>query len=120
VYSQHLDQYQRLLILDSLSAAAQELADERSAPQLLAAPGAAPQLLPPAAKGATNSRALPATAAAAAAGEGAANSQDGTSSPSSSGGARAAPGLRQVTTRVWGPVSLAKQREPGHKTFKNR
>jgi hypothetical protein len=48
LYSPHLDQYQRTLVLDCLCAAAAEMSDPRRAPQLsLSAPGTLPQLLPP-------------------------------------------------------------------------
>eukprot|EP00775_Hariotina_reticulata_P002036 gene2036-2358_t len=66
LYSPHIDQYQRMLILDSLAAAAAEMAHPRRAPRLAAAgPGGVPKLLLPAEADVGNRRACLAPAAAA-------------------------------------------------------
>lgn len=134
LYSPHLDQYQRMLILDSLAAAAVEMADPRKAPRLAAAaPGEVPKLLPSAAAAAavakqagasTDARqpqSLPAAADVPAGDHRAVNKP-----------AAAAPGMKESSSRVWGKVSLHKQRQaqaagqagPGVsgpvRTFRNR
>jgi telomere length regulation protein len=139
LYSPHLDQYQRMLILDSLAAAAVEMADPRKAPRLAAAaPGEAPKLLPPAAAAAAQ-RPTALTASqqqqqAPPSGRNAARAINGSGSTEpdpSPVAAAAAPGMVASSSRVWGKVSLAKQKAeaqagssgaPGQpaRTFRNR
>ncbi|KAF8067273.1 Telo2 [Scenedesmus sp. PABB004] len=131
LYSPHLDQYQRVLILDALAAAAMEMSDPRRAPRLAAgSPGAAPALLPPA--GARRAAAPPPRALAGGAPGGASPAGEGgvEGEPAGAGGgAAAAPGLVAARSRVWGKVSLAKQQEQAAaggagagaaRTFRNR
>jgi telomere length regulation protein len=141
LYSPHLDQYQRMLILDSLAAAAVEMADPRKAPRLAAAaPGEAPKLLPAAAAAAKRATALTAAHQQQALPGSSATSQneDGSSSTkpdsAAAAAAAAAPGMVASSSRVWGKVSLAKQKQaradaqaglsgpsgPSLRTFRNR
>lgn len=132
VYSPHLDQYQRMLVLDTLAAAAAEMSDPRKAPRLAAAAaGQVPRLLPSVAE----ERRSAAAAAAITAGSG---SSSGKSQNNAAGGrlklpaaaaaegdlgksransvasstaAAAPPGMAAVSSRVWGTVSLQKQQQ---------
>lgn len=127
LYSPHLDQYQRVLILDGLAAAAAEMSDPRKAPQLaLSGPQKAPELLPapgrgaaaaaaalPAASGSSGRGALPGAQAGSAASNGvtgdSTSSSSGASSSSAPKGPQVAPGMVESSSRVWGKVSLQKQ-----------
>jgi hypothetical protein len=110
VYSPHLDTYQRLLVLDTLCAAARELSDPRAAPRLEAGPGRGPPRL------AATPSAAPALA--------------GPSAGGGRSGAVVAPGMREASTKVSRPVSLRKLQEQsgsqsggqsgGPQTFRNR
>ncbi|KAG2494834.1 hypothetical protein HYH03_007074 [Edaphochlamys debaryana] len=127
VYSPHLDMHQRITLLDSLAAAAAELADPRLAPRLTlqgttpgGPSGLAPRLERPFA--AAGGRSRPALT--------------GAGGPSSSGASRVeaeaeGAGRRGPKTRVWAPAALRKRREeaeaeaaglppPGSRTFRNR
>ncbi len=120
VYSPHLDVYQRLLIMDSLCAAAKELADPRTAPQLELGP-AAPRLVPPG----RSLQALKATSATAVAGAAGRGAQDAAAAerPQDSSRAVAPADMRQGRTRVWGNVALRKLKKgdaAGPRTFRNR
>jgi telomere length regulation protein len=113
LYSPHLDQYQRMLILDSLAAAAVEMADPRKAPRLAAAaPGEAPKLLPPAAAATKQPTALTASQQQQVlpSSRTAVNGSSQTEQASSAAAA-AAPGMVASSSRVWGKVSLAKQQQ---------
>ena len=111
LYSPHLDTYQRLLVLDVLSSAAQEMAQPPEQAPRLELPsrgGGVPCVVYPSqeARGALTggSGGRPGLPAAAAAGAG--------------GGALRAGG-GQGRTRVWGPVALRKRGEAAPKTHRN-
>ncbi|GBF95877.1 hypothetical protein Rsub_08468 [Raphidocelis subcapitata] len=114
VYSPHLDQYQRVLVLDTLCAAAREMADPRRAPRI-----AAPQ------RGGGGGAALEAGPRAAAP----------PAAAPAGGGAVVAPGMREASTLVRRPETLRRLREtsgpggggaaggagaPPSRTFRNR
>ena len=112
LYSPHLDTYQRLLVLDVLSSAAQEMAQPpEQAPRLELPPrgGGAPCVVYPsqgipsgALTGGSGRRpGLPAVAAVGA---------EGGALRAGGGGGR---------TRVWGPVALRKRGEAAPKTHRN-
>lgn len=115
VYSPHLDTYQRLLILDTLGAAAQELSNPRLQPQLEVGPGGKPSLVYPGARaqGQAQQGVLPAPASGPMVGSG----------PGAPGGGGAVvPGgvLRAGKTRVWGKVALAKAAAPKVSAHRNK
>eukprot|EP00879_Flechtneria_rotunda_P019452 GHRR01020431.1.p1 GENE.GHRR01020431.1~~GHRR01020431.1.p1 ORF type:complete len:328 (+),score=126.87 GHRR01020431.1:473-1456(+) len=127
-----------MLILDCLAAAAVEMSDHRKAPRITAAaPGQAPKLLPSAAEAriqskqtrlaAAQSMHLPAQRHPVAAG----GQQHNMAANRVQQCVAAAPGLVECSSRVWGTVSLQKQKEAQTaagsgsslarpRTFKNR
>ncbi len=112
VYSPHLDQYQRLLLLDGMCLAAQELASPLAAPRLELG-GGAPRVVAPG-----TGRALAAAAAAAA---GAAPGGGAAEAAGRGGrGKLVAPGMREASSRVWGKASIARQGAAGPQAFVSR
>lgn len=109
VYSPHLDQYQRLLLLDGLSAAAAELAAPHEAPKLELG-GGAPRVVAGGSSRQQQGQLLAPSAAPAAGGDGSGSSK----------GQLAAPGMRAASTRVWGKAALAKRGMAAPPAFRNK
>jgi hypothetical protein len=114
VYSPHLDQYQRLLLLDGLCLAAHELCSPLSAPRLEQGVGA-PRVV--AGGGGGGGGKEPAALAGGRGGEG------GAGGAALDGGGRGrvvAPGMREAGSRVWGRAALARRGAPAPPVFLNR
>ncbi|GIL86739.1 hypothetical protein Vretifemale_14985 [Volvox reticuliferus] len=143
VYSPHLDLHQRLTLLDSLTAAAAELADPRIAPRLTQGPGGRPVLqrpdlsqLPAAQHRHQLSSGTQTPAASSRSGKGNERAKGCEASDGVQGGGSAVlsqPGVlrRGPRTRVWAPAALRKRKEQeaaaaagtqagGSVTFRNR
>jgi hypothetical protein len=114
VYSPHLDQYQRLLLLDGLCLAAHELCSPLSAPRLEQGVGA-PRVV--AGGGGGGGGKEPAALAGGRGGEG------GAGGAALDGGGRGrvvAPGMREAGSRVWGRAARARRGAPAPPVFLNR